>query len=53
MKKSPLGSGERFDNLVSALKKKKGVRDEPALAAYIGKRKFGRKRFQALAAKGK
>jgi len=41
-----LGSGERFKHLV-----KSGV--SPRLAAWIGRKKFGKKRFQKLAAAGR
>jgi len=50
--KAKLGAGGRFE----ALKKKvtaKGVRDPGALAAAIGRKKFGKAKFQKLAAKGK
>lgn len=46
MAKAKLGSGARF----KALAKKTG---SPALAAWIGRKKYGKKRFQKLAAKGK
>jgi hypothetical protein len=48
--KPKLGSGGRFKQLVSKLK---GAKDPKALAAYIGRKKYGKKRFQELAAKGK
>lgn len=51
--KPKLGSGERFDSLVKAVSKDRGVDNPKALAAYIGRKKFGKKRFQKLAAKGK
>ena len=51
-KKPKLGTGKRFKNLVSKLKSK-GVQDPKALAAYIGRKKFGKAKFQKLAAKGK
>lgn len=44
--KPKLGTGARF----KALTKKVG---SPALAAYIGRKKFGKKKFQSLAKKGK
>lgn len=44
--KAKLGSGARF----KALTKKVG---SPALAAYIGRKKYGKAKFQKLAAKGK
>jgi len=52
MAKPKLGSGERFKEL-SAKLAKRGVKDPGALAAYIGRKKFGKARFQKLAAKGK
>ena len=51
-KKPPLCSGERFDQLANKLKKK-GVKDPKALAASIGRKKYGKKKFQKLAAKGR
>jgi len=50
--KAKLGSGGRF----KALKKKlgsKGATNPGALAAYIGRKKYGKSKFQGLAAKGK
>lgn len=44
--KAPLGQGGRF----AALVKKTG---SPALAAYIGRKKYGKGKFQKLAANGK
>lgn len=47
MKKKPkLGSGARF----KALAKKVG---SPALAAWIGRKKYGKKKFAKLSAKGR
>lgn len=46
MSKQKLGSGGRFKTLA----KKVG---SPALAAYIGRKKYGKKKFQKLASKGK
>jgi len=51
MPKPPLGSGARFAALRDKLDKK-GVDDPGALAASIGRKKYGKKRFQALSAKG-
>ena len=53
MAKPKLGSGERFANLTAALKKEKGIDNPKGLAAWIGRKKLGKKRFQKLAAKGK
>jgi len=51
-RKPRLGSGKRF----AALKRKlarRGVKNPGALAAWIGRRKYGKRRFQKLAASGK
>ena len=50
--KAKLGQGGRF----AALKKKlakKGAKSPGGLAAFIGRKKYGKSRFQKLAAKGK
>lgn len=47
-----LGTGERFKKLTGQLRKK-GAENPKALAAYIGRKKYGKERFQELAAKGK
>lgn len=47
-----LGSGERF----AALRKKlaaKGAKNPGALAAYIGRKKYGKEKFQKLGAAAK
>lgn len=41
-----------FNKLTKELTKK-GVRDPKALAASIGRKKYGKKKFQEAAAKGK
>lgn len=46
MTKAKLGSGKRF----KALSKKVGSN---ALAAWIGRKKYGKKRFQKLSVKGR
>lgn len=51
-KKPKLGTGKRFSNLTKSLKKK-GATNPGALAAYIGRKKFGAKKFTKLAVKGK
>ncbi len=51
-KKAKLGSGERFKKLSSELKGK-GIRDPDALAAVIGRKKWGAKKMAAMAAAGK
>ncbi len=52
MAKAKLGSGGRF----KALKKKltsKGVKNSGALAAWIGRKKYGKTKFARLSARGK
>ena len=51
-KKPKLGSGARFKKLKGELAAK-GASDPGALAAWIGRKKYGKGRFQKLAAKGK
>jgi hypothetical protein len=51
--KAPLGEGGRFAALKKKLSGKKGITDPGALAASIGRKKYGKKKFQKLAAKGK
>jgi hypothetical protein len=51
-KKPKLGSGKRFKQLTSKLAKK-GATNPKALAAWIGRKKYGKERFQKLSAKGK
>lgn len=48
MKKPKLGSGKRFANLKNSLANKPGVTNPGALAAAIGRKKFGAKKFRAL-----
>ena len=50
--KAKLGSGARF-KAVEASAKKSGARDPAAVAAAIGRKKYGDKRMQAMAAKGR
>lgn len=47
-----LGGGGRFAKLKNKLSNKTDVHDPAALAAYIGRKKYGKKRFQKLASKG-
>lgn len=51
--KAPLGQGGRFAALKQKLASKPGVTDPAALAASIGRKKFGAKKFNALAMAGK
>lgn len=50
--KARLGSGERFAALTKALAAR-GAKTPRALAAWIGRRKYGKKRFAQLARKGR
>jgi len=52
MKKAKLGTGTRFKKLTAKLKQQ-GVKNPKALAAAIGRKKYGKKKFQQLAAKGR
>ena len=52
MAKPKLGSGARFKKLSAALAAK-GAHDPNALAAWIGRKDYGKKRFQKLSAKGR
>lgn len=50
--KAPAGKGTRFQALKKKLSKQKNVTDPGALAAAIGRSKFGKGKFQRMAAKG-
>ena len=52
MGKPKLGSGARFKALTKKLAKK-GAKNPKALSAWIGRRKYGKKKFQKLASRGK
>ena len=52
MDKMKLGGGGRYEKLIGELEKK-GVREPRALAAFIGRKKLGKAKFQSLAAKGR
>jgi len=49
-KKPKLGTGKRFKQLTSKLKKK-GAKNPKALAAWIGRKKYGPKKFAKLSRK--
>lgn len=53
MAKPPLGSGGRFAALKSQLAERRGVTNPGALAAYIGRKKYGASRFAKLGAQGR
>ena len=48
----PVGSGERF-KFVAAKAKAGGAKNPAAVAAAVGRKKYGKKKFQAMAAAGK
>jgi hypothetical protein len=50
--KAPVGSGKRFTALKGQLARK-GVRNPGALAASIGRKKYGKAQFQAMSAAGR
>ena len=53
MKRKPkLGSGKRFKSLTAKLKKR-GAKNPKALAAWIGRKKYGKRKMASLAAKGR
>lgn len=47
-----VGGGGRYKKLVKKLASE-GAKDPKALAAYIGRKKYGKDKFQEMAAKGK
>jgi hypothetical protein len=51
--KPRLGSGARSAALERKLSRRRNVRDPGALAASIGRKKYGKKRFQRMAATGR
>lgn len=51
-KKPKLGTGARFKALTQKLSRK-GVKNPKALAAWIGRRKLGAKRFTKLSVQGR
>lgn len=48
-----LGSGERFARLKAKLARRPGVTNPGALAAFLGRAKYGKSRFQKMALKGR
>lgn len=51
--KPKLGSGKRFAKLSMDLSKRRGVKNPKALAAYIGRKKYGSEKFASLGARGR
>lgn len=52
-KSAPVGQGGRFAALKAALARSGKVTNPGAVAASIGRKKYGKKKFQAMAAKGR
>ena len=52
-KMSKLGDGSRFKKLSKSLSKRKGIKNPSALAAAIGRKKFGSERMSNLSAMGR
>ncbi len=52
MAKARLGSGKRFASLTRKIARS-GARNPAAVAAVIGRKKYGAKRFATLAARGR
>jgi hypothetical protein len=53
MAKPPLGSGGRFKQLEGKLEKRPGVHNPGALAAFIGRKKYGAKKMASMSAHGR
>jgi hypothetical protein len=51
-RKPKLGSGKRFSNLKKSLAAH-GAHNPGALAAYIGRKKFGKRKFAKLGKRGR
>lgn len=51
-RKPKLGSGKRFKQLTEKLREK-GATDPGALSAWIGRRKYGNKKMEEMAIKGR
>lgn len=47
-----LGSGKRFKSLANKFARE-GVSDPKGLAAYVGRKKYGNKKMNAMAEKGR
>ena len=52
MAKPKLGSGKRFKNLIGKLARKE-VKNPSALAAWIGRKKYGEEKFQGITARAR
>jgi len=51
--KPKVGSGKRFEQLTEDIKGEGDVEDPEAVAAAIGRKKYGKEKFQQMAGKGK
>jgi len=52
MKRTKPGTGARFKSMAKQLKRK-GAKNPRALAAWIGRKKYGKAKFQKMAAAGR
>ena len=50
---APLGTGERFAVVEEAIAKQGGVRNPVAVAASIGRKKYGQKKMTEMSAAGR
>ena len=48
-----LGGGGRFAKLEKSIAAKGGVKDPAAVAAAVGRKKYGKKKFQQMATAGR
>lgn len=53
MSKPRLGSGQRFKELSNKLASKPGIKDPDAVAAAIGRKKYGAKKMAKWSAAGR
>jgi len=53
MSSARAGSGGRFSACVQKMSHRKGVRDPQSLCAALGRSKFGKGRYQKMAASGR
>lgn len=53
MSKPKLGSGDRFKQLKEKLSQQKGIKNPGALAASIGREKYGAVKMAKMASKGR
>lgn len=51
--KAEVGEGGRFAALKGKLSRRRDIKEPGALAAFIGRKKYGGKRFANLSAKGR